>query len=94
LVAGNEHWEGTSVTNIRPELLLPDNAPVRCTFEVQDDAPLFWLECKTNATEELQGGELVRWRQWLDEHPRAIIGTRSGNVYLCDKHQRIIRDNL
>lgn len=80
--------------NTRPPLLLPDGEPVRCRFLARADAPVFWEECETEATERADHGEAVRIRQWIEDHPAAIIRVQPGPLYLCDTHLATWREVL
>jgi hypothetical protein len=82
-------------TNTNPDLLLSDGAPVRCVFTAQADAPVFWEDCETNATNQLTVEEGVAFAEWRLDHPKAIIRTTSftlRNNYLCDAHRSIINE--
>lgn len=81
-------------TNTRPDLLLPDNAPVSCSFMARADAPIFWERCETNATEKIDPGERTRFDQYLAEHPKSIIMLYPGPTYLCGTHAEIMRECL
>lgn len=85
-------------SNTRPPYLLPDNMPVSCDFMVRADAPVFWERCETPATENLgrrDMGEAVRFLQWFEDHPRAIITLYPGMyLYLCDTHLHHIREMM
>lgn len=75
-------------TNERPDLLLPDGAPVRCWFFAWGDGGRT-DECETNATAKMTTLTRERFRAWCKEHPKAIIGVWPGDVYLCDTHAQV-----
>lgn len=83
-------------TNTRKPIDIGDGAPIRCAFWARADAPLFFEECETAATEWIDPGEALRIEQWCADHPKAWIGVhRHGlRLALCDVHVKTWRDML
>jgi len=75
--------------NERPDLLLPDGAPVRCRFYAWGDRGTT-DECELNATVLLSKEQREEFRGWRKAHPRAIVGVWPGHVHLCDRHEAIV----
>lgn len=73
-------------TNRRPIIRLADGEGVRCRLMARADAPVFWEECETMATDELTLDQVERFNAWRDAHPRAIIRINSGWGHLCEVH--------
>lgn len=81
--------------NTNSEIILGDGEPVRCRFRARSDQPPhFSEECEQNATTLFDFGELTRFRQWQEDHPKHTIYLRPGAPYLCDTHANTIRDCL
>lgn len=84
--------------NVNEPYLLSDGEPVHCSFMARADAPVFWERCEQWATwkgEQAGGddiGEAVRFRQYLADHPKAIIMLYPGPLYLCDTHLDVMRE--
>lgn len=82
------------VNTQRRPIDLGDGAPVRCVFAARADAPVFWEECQTDATIELEVDLIDEFNKWLTRHPNAIVMLRPGRIHLCDTHHEHIVEIL
>lgn len=77
--------------NERPSLLLADGAPVRCRFYAWGERGST-DDCQQDATVLLDEDHEAAMALWQEEHPRRIVGVWPGRLYLCDRHERIVRE--
>jgi hypothetical protein len=91
------------------KLLLPDGEGTVCrhtNYNPKDDGSFPWERCKDWAEVEISFGEATRFWQWIEDHPRAIIGLDAAppahsredwsptnfRLYLCGHHANVWRD--
>ena len=77
--------------NERPDLLLPDGAPVRCRFYAFGERGSL-DDCEQHATVLVPADVAEAFALWKGAHPKAIVGVAPGPLHLCDRHEAIVRE--